>query len=94
MPAYLIANIAVTNPDGYKEYAAQTQAMAEKYGGRYLIKGGPCEYLEGQGPDRFAVVEFPDVAAAKAWQMSDEYQAIIGIRHANSTGTVAIVEGV
>lgn len=93
MPAYLIARITVTDPDAYVAYSSKTAALAEKFGGRFLVKGGAMTRLEGQGPDRHVVVEFPDRAAAEAWYASPEYQAILPIAQAASTRDLVIVDG-
>lgn len=94
MAAYMIARIAVTDPDEYAKYASQTVALAEKFGGTFLVKGGPMTQIEGSGPDRYVVVEFKDRAAAEAWYNSDEYQAILPIALNNSTRDLVIVDGV
>ena len=93
MPAYLIARITVTDPDAYVAYSSQTAALAEKFGGRFLVKGGAMTRLEGQGPDRHVVVEFPDRAAAEAWYASPEYRAILPIALRASRRDLVIVDG-
>lgn len=94
MPAYMIARIEVTDPEDYASYASQTVALAERYGGRFLVKGGAMTQLEGTGPDRHVVVEFPDRATAEAWYASAEYQAILPIALRASRRDLVIVEGV
>ena len=94
MAAYMIARISVSNPEEYMKYASQTVALAEKFGGRFLAKGGPYKQLEGSGPDRHVIVKFPDMDTAERWYNSPEYQAIAPIRQANSTGDLVIVEGI
>lgn len=94
MAAYIIAHVVVDNPEGYAEYACQTAAIAESFGGRFLAKGGPCEWVEGKGSDRNVIIEFADVAAAKTFYNSAEYQAILPIAQAHSTREMVIVEGV
>ena len=94
MAAYIIARITVTDPADYATYAAQTGALAERYGGRFLVKGGAMTQPEGQGPDRHVVLEFPDRAAAEAWYASPEYQAILPIALRASTRDLVIVDGV
>ncbi len=94
MPAYMIARIEVTDPEDYAAYASQTVALAERYGGRFLVKGGAMTQLEGAGPDRHVVVEFPDRATAEAWYASAEYQAILPIALRASRRDLVIVEGV
>jgi len=94
MSAYIIVRIKVTNPEAYKEYAMQTVAMAESFGGKFLVKAGAYEQIEGSGPDRHVVIEMPDVAAAKAFYNSPEYQAILPLALKNSIRDMVIVEGV
>jgi uncharacterized protein (DUF1330 family) len=94
MAAYVIAEIEVTNPEGYEAYRTQVPATLEQYGGTYIVRGGAIEAIEGETPGRMVILQFADVAAAKRWYNSPEYQAIVGSRQANSTGRLALVEGV
>ncbi|MEM8868753.1 MAG: DUF1330 domain-containing protein [Pseudomonadota bacterium] len=94
MPAYMIARIKVTDADQYAEYAAQTVALAEQFGGTFLVKGGPMKQLEGDGPDRHVVVRFDTMAAAEAWYASDAYQKILPIALSNSHRDIVLVEGI
>ncbi len=93
MPAYIIARIRVTNPDAYKEYAARTPVLAEAFGGRFLVKAGAFEQVEGTGPDRHVVIEFPDRDAARRFYDSPEYREILPIALENSERDLVIVEG-
>ena len=94
MKAYVIADINVNNPDLYAEYRRQVPATVEKHGGRFLVRGGVSETLEGSWhPTRVVVIEFPDMAAAKAWYNSQEYGPLITLRQKASTGSVILVEG-
>ena len=94
MAAYIIAEVEVSDPETYATYRAQTPGVIERYGGRFLVRGGPAELLEGdREPARLVVIEFPDVAAAKRFYGSPEYQAIIGIRQRAATGRLVLVEG-
>lgn len=93
MAAYIIARIEVTNLEAYKEYAAKTPAIAESFGGKFLVKAGAFEQIEGSGPDRHVVIEMPDMATAKAFYASPEYQAILPIALNNSIRDFVIVEG-
>jgi uncharacterized protein (DUF1330 family) len=95
MAAYYVADIDVTDPEKYKAYAAGAPATVEAHGGRYLVRGGATQTLEGDAnPKRFVIVEFPDTAALHAWYSSDEYTRLREIRQACSTGNVFTVEGV
>lgn len=93
MAAYIIARIEVINLEEYKKYAAQTVALAESFGGKFLVKAGAYEQIEGSGPDRHVVIEMPNVAAAKAFYESDAYQAILPLALNNSIRDLVIVEG-
>ncbi len=93
MAAYIIARIAVTNPGAYKAYAMQTPAIAESFGGKFLVKAGAFEQLEGSGPDRHVVIEMPDMETARAFYNSPQYQAILPIALENSERDLVIVEG-
>ena len=94
MPAYFVAEIEVTNPEGFASYAAAVAATLRQYGGKNLVRGGTVELIEG-GPQaaRVVITEFTDIEAARRWFHSPEYQAILPIRLANSRGRVFIVEG-
>jgi len=95
MPAYMIAEIEVTNPEGYKEYTALVPATIEKYGGRFLVRGGKAHPVEGEWPERRRViVEFPSIEAAMRWWDSPEYAGPKALRRANSQGRLTFLEGV
>lgn len=92
--AYVIGEVQVTDATTYQTYAAQTAPIMQKYGGRYLARGGQTVSLEGAAPaGRVVIIEFPSLAAAQAFQDSPEYKAIAEIRHKSSTGRAFIVEG-
>jgi uncharacterized protein (DUF1330 family) len=94
MPAYFIAEFETTNPAGIEPYRAAAPATIAQHGGRYVTRGGATELLEGgPEPKRIVILEFADTAAAKRWYNSPEYQKILPMRLANSTGRVFIVEG-
>jgi len=94
MAGYLIAMIEVTDQEGYKEYRERVPATIAAHGGRYLARGGQTEVLEGSMPSkRLAIVEFPSLAAAKAWWQSPEYQPVRAIRERTAKSTLVITEG-
>jgi len=95
MPAYVIAEINITNPEGYKAYTTMVPPTIEQYGGRFLVRGGATEVLEGDWPTRRRVIiEFPSLAAAKKWWDSPEYAKPKGLRRANSEGRLLLLEGI
>lgn len=95
MPAYIVASVEITNPDGYQEYSAQVPATLEPYGGRFVVRGGTIEMLEGDRwfTPRLVVLEFPSLDKARGWYHSDAYQRIVPIRQANSTGRLVLIDG-
>ncbi|WP_460273476.1 DUF1330 domain-containing protein [Celeribacter sp. ULVN23_4] len=94
MTAYIVATIEVTDPEDYQGYASKTVALAEKWGGRFLVKGGAPEQVEGKSPSRHVVIEFPDRDTARAWYNSPEYQDILPIALRASKRDIVIVDGV
>jgi uncharacterized protein (DUF1330 family) len=95
MPAYLLAEIEITNPEGYAEYARIVPATVEKFGGKFLVRGGKAHPLEGDWPARRRVViEFPSIEQAKAWYASPEYAKPLAMRKAASNGRLIFLEGV
>jgi uncharacterized protein (DUF1330 family) len=95
MAAYIIAEVEITDPDTYATYRAQTPGVIERFGGRFIVRGGAAELLEGdRQPARIVAIEFPDVAAARRFYDSPEYQAIIGLRHKAANSRIILVEGV
>ena len=94
MPGYFIARILVRDPEAYEAYRAKATETTEQYGGRYLVRGGETELREGSWTGRTVVIEFPDLATARAWYDSPEYQAILPFRLVASQGDAILVEGV
>ena len=91
---YLIAELEVTNAEGYQEYREKVPATIAAYGGRYVVRAGEANLLEGSGrPGRMVVLEFDSPEKALAWYNSPEYQAILPKRLNNSTGRAIIVAG-
>jgi len=94
MPAYIIANVEVTDPALYEQYRAQVPAIIAKYGGRYLARGGASQVLEGNtAAHRMVILEFADMAALKAFHGSPEYQPLIALRQRASNSSLLAVEG-
>ncbi len=94
MSAYLVCTVRVDDPETYKLYTAQTPALIAKHGGRFLVRGGAVETLEGPAfGDRLVVIKFPSLEAAKALYNSPEYQAAMIHRHASSEATFLLAEG-
>jgi uncharacterized protein (DUF1330 family) len=94
MPAYLISTIEITDAAGYEEYRKLVGPVLAQYGGRFIVRGGPVHYLEGQWqPKRVVVVEFDSVQQAKAFSDAPEYAQAKAIRQRTSDSSVIVVEG-
>jgi uncharacterized protein (DUF1330 family) len=95
MPAYFIVDLEVTDPVGIEEYRKQVPATIAKYGGRYLVRGGKHETLEGDWhPRRVIVLEFPSVEQAKRWYDCEEYRGPKALRFKTARTNLVLVEGV
>jgi len=94
MAAYLIAEVEITDPTGFEEYRKQVPATIEKYGGRYVVRGGATESLEGGWqPKRIVVLEFPSLDQAKRWYNSPEYREPLALRLRTTNSRAIFVEG-
>ena len=95
MPAYFIVDIDVTNPTAFEEHRKAVPATVEKYGGKFLVRGGRMEVVEGSWrPKRVVVTEFPSLEQARRWYYSEEYRVLKALRLRTSKGNVILVEGV
>ena len=94
MAAYVIGEIEVMDPGAYDEYRKQVPATVSKYGGRFVVRGGKVETLEGGwSPKRIVALEFPSVEQAQKWYRSSEYAPLIKLRQRASRGKLILVEG-
>ena len=92
---YVIAEITVTDPQAYKQYAATVPAIVAKFGGRYLVRGGQTVGVEGEAPaGRIVVIEFDSLAAARSFEDSAEYRGAAPLRQRAARSRVFLVEGV
>lgn len=96
MPAYLIADIDVHDPAAFEAYRKVVPATIAAYGGRYLVRGGKTEVLEGSWqPHRLIVLEFPSMERAQEWYNSVEYRdQVMPLRVKASSGNAVFVEGI
>jgi uncharacterized protein (DUF1330 family) len=95
MPAYMIVDEDVFNPDGLGEYAKAAGPTIAKYNGKAIIRTTETEVLEGTwNPKRLVVVEFENKEAALRWYNSPEYQAIIPMRKKAANTNFLLVEGI
>lgn len=95
MPAYMIARINVTDPERYKNYIAATPAIIQKFGGKFIARGGETVTLEGERETRrIAVVEFPALDNIRQFYDSAEYKAAIKLREGAAELDILGVAGV
>ena len=95
MKGYVIGEVAVKDPAAYEEYRKQVLATIEKFGGRFLVRGGRSEGVEGAPPaGRIVILEFPSFDQAAKWYRSGEYAPLIRMRQGASSGRLILVEGV
>ncbi len=95
MPAYVIVETDVTDPEQYEQYKAASSAAVAAGGGRFLVRGGELAVLEGDWrPSRLVVLEFEDLAAAKRWYESEVYQEVRQLREGAAHLHMVAVQGV
>ena len=92
--AYWVGHVSVADAQAYEAYRQANAAAFAKYGGRFLVRGGAQDVVEGDMRPRCVVIEFSDIEAARACYHSPEYQAAIRIRQQIADGDVVIVDGV
>ncbi|MBL0741568.1 DUF1330 domain-containing protein [Chryseolinea lacunae] len=95
MKAYVIVDVTITDPVRYEDYKKLTLASMQPYGGKFVVRGGAAEILEGTWqPGRVVILEFPSAERAKTWWSSPEYTPAKAIRQSASTANMIVVEGV
>ncbi len=93
MSAFVIADITVTDPEGYKEYIKLAPPTIAAHGGKYIARGGEVEVLEGDAqPNRVIIIEFESMDLLKTWYNSEAYAAARAIRQKYSTGSIMMVD--
>lgn len=94
MPAYLIVEMDVHDPEGHEAYRQAGPPTLIPFDGKFIVRGGEMAVLEGDWqPKRLAMAEFPDLESAKAWYASDGYQAAKKLRENTATLRIVAVEG-
>jgi uncharacterized protein (DUF1330 family) len=95
MKGYVIGEVEVKDPVAYEQYRRGVLATIEKFGGRFLVRGGKADGLEGAKPaGRLVILEFPSFEQAATWYRSTDYAPLIKMRQGASTGRLILVEGV
>src|SRR5437870_11930898 len=94
MAAYVYLEIEVVDPVGYEEYKKQAAATVHKCGGKYIVRGGKTEVLEGDWkPNRIVILQFDSVQRAKEWLNCEEYREPRKMRHRTAKTNMVLVEG-
>ena len=94
MPAYIVVNAKITDPDGLAAYRVAVGPTFDGHPSTMLVSNNEAVSLEGEPHgSRVVIIRFPDRAAAMAWYESPAYQAIIGLRHASTEGSALLVDG-
>ena len=95
MKAYAIGSVQMRDDSWVKDYAAKTEAIVARHGGRYLVRGATMEKLEGAGPlpHVMVVIEFPSMVHARAWHSDPEYAPLINLRQAGCDIDLVLAEG-
>jgi uncharacterized protein (DUF1330 family) len=92
--AYIVVQVDVKDPVRYEDYKKLVPPTLEEFGGRFLVRGGKTETLEGDwAPRRFVILEFPDAERARAWWASDGYAPAKALRQATSATQMILAEG-
>ena len=95
MSAYIIVDVNITDPERYAEYKKLTPGSLIPFDGKFVVRGGVTELLEGDWqPGRIVILQFPSLEKAKAWWSSDEYAPAKALRQATSVTQMILVEGV
>lgn len=94
MPAYVVVQIDIHDPATYERYKAMAPPSIAAYGGRYVVRGGASEVLEGSWlPPRLVLLEFPTIAQARAWWASPEYAPAKAVRQSCARTEMLLIEG-
>ena len=91
---YIVGHITVNDPEAYKEYVEKDTPILLAKGGKFVIRGGRSEVMEGEVLDRHFVIEFPSYEEALAAYHDPEYQEVAKIRHRTANSVILVVEGV
>lgn len=95
MPAYLISDVTVKDAAAFQAYRSHAVISIEQHGGRYLVRGGSIDALEGSWmPTTIIIVEFPDIERAQAWYRSPEYAAAFAFRDDALSRNLVLVDGI
>lgn len=90
---YIIGHITVNDPEAYREYVEKDTPILLGLGGKFIVRGGASETMEGEALNRHVVIEFPSYDAARAAYNDPDYQKVAEIRRRTATSVIILVEG-
>jgi uncharacterized protein (DUF1330 family) len=94
MAAYIIAEVTITDPQGFEQYRQMVPATVAKYGGKFVVRGGQMEKLEGTWePKRLVVIEFESAERAKQWWACEDYREAKALRQRTAQTNMIVIEG-
>jgi len=91
---YILGHVTVNDPEAYKEYVEKDTPILEALGGKFVIRGGPSETMEGETLQRHVLIEFPSYEQALKAYNDPAYQEVAEIRRRNADSVIIVVEGV
>jgi uncharacterized protein (DUF1330 family) len=95
MAVYVVSRVDILDREAMLEYQREAPPVVARFGGRYLVRGGAVQALEGTWDhDRMVVVEFPDEAAALAWYRSADYRPLRDLRQRSARAVILLADGV
>lgn len=95
MTAYVISDVEIVDPNSIGQYRSLAEASIAKYGGRYVVRGGTIDPVEGNWtPKHIVVVEFPSLERVRAWYRSPEYAEALKVRRHALDRRLIFVDGV
>ena len=95
MAAYILAQLDVTDPEDFARYREMVPSSIEQFGGRYIVRGGKVETLEGDwSPSRLVIIQFDSAEQARAWWASEEYAEAKALRQACANTQLIVAEGI
>ena len=94
MAAYVIAEVTITDPQGFEAYRQMVPATVAKYGGKFVVRGGALEKLEGNWePMRLVIIEFESAERAMQWWASEDYREAKELRQRTAQTNLIVIEG-
>ena len=90
---YIIAHVTVQDPEAYQEYIVKDTPILQGLGGRFIVRGGRAEVMEGETLQRHVIIEFPSYEEALTAYQDPEYQVVADIRRRTADSIIIVCEG-